>query len=251
MVPACIACGYDLAGLPRDSQCPECGLSVERSYAPDLLENRSTEFLMNLRSGLTLVLAGVFASIATVALLLVASILAGLYAPANADVVAIVSQVLELGIAFLILFGWWRITAPDPGRVGRGLDVRPRQVLRAAVIVQVVMSLVQLVLLPFWTQTYNMANPVDLVYLAAQWGHGIAWCTQFFASMLYIKWLARRIPDPKLEADAKRFMWLGPLLYILLGCILIGVIVALVLYIMMLLTLRGHLTAILRRYGEI
>lgn len=259
MVPACIGCGYDLAGLPREGLCPECGAPVAQAYAPDLLENRSVGYLLQLRSGLTMVVTGILCNIG---LMLIAvaigaasrfgSSLPGGAASAWGTSVQLITQLLGLGLSVLVLLGWWKITTPDPSRIGAGLDVKPRQIIRVAVVVQVATSLVGL--LPIAAE---MGSPPAAIPLAfATMGIGLvgtaAWITQFFAAMLYLQWLARRVPDDKLHADTKRFMWLGPLLYVV-GCVLLGLgpIVALVLYLLMLFTLRKHLTLILARLGAI
>ena len=254
MVPACINCGYDLAGLPRDGLCPECGTLVAQSYAPDLLENRSVEFLTQLHSGLRIVLVGLLCQVGITVLSIGIAIGLAFMSSSGAQLAfSIVVQLLTMLVSLAILFGWWRITAPDPGRIGGGLDVKPRQVVRIAVVVQLAAALIALALQPFvgTSNTIDFTKPLDVMYGAVGLVSLAAWCTQFFASMLYVRWLARRIPDSKLEADAKRFMWLGPLLYILLACVLVGPIVALVMYWLMLNSLRQHITAILSRLGAI
>ena len=74
----------------------------------------------------------------------------------------------------------------------------------------------------------------------------VAWVAQFFAAMLYVRWLARRVPDQKLHNRAKRFMWLGPLLQTV-GLLLIGLgpLIALVMYWNMLDVMRKHIKRIL------
>jgi hypothetical protein len=74
----------------------------------------------------------------------------------------------------------------------------------------------------------------------------VAMAVHFFASMLYLRWLAPRFPDWKLFKDAKRFMWLGPLLYTVgtIACGL-GPLAALILYCIMFSTVRRRLKIIM------
>ena len=252
MVPHCIRCGYDLAGLSRDHTCPECGTAVEQSYAPDLIENRSLEFLTSLHSGLKLVFFGIIAMICMTVLGILASILLALSSLGGMTALDLAISILNTVISLVILLGWWRITTPDPGRVSGGLDVRPRRIIRFTLCVQLAASALFLALEPFVnSNNLTTANPLDAVYMGVGLVSLIAWGVQFFAAMLYIRWLARRVPDYKLEADAKRFMWLGPVLYIPGSCILVGPLIALVMYLVMLNTLRRHVFNTLSRLGAI
>ena len=258
MVPACINCGYDLAGLPRAGLCPECGTLVAQSYAPDLLENRSVEFLLQLRTGLTMVVTGILCSVGLMLILVAIGIVIDLasqpsgVAPAWDGSAQLVGQFLGLGFSVLVLLGWWKVTTPDPSRTGVGLDVRPRQVIRIAVVLQVTGESVGLIASALLSLSPESRMALEIGAITVSLIGGIAWIVQFFAAMLYLQWLARRVPDTKLYNDAKRFMWLGPLLYVV-GCFLLGLgpIVALVLYLIMLFTLRKHLTLILCRLGAV
>lgn len=88
--------------------------------------------------------------------------------------------------------------------------------------------------------------PVMLVSGAASLLSGVAWITQFFAAMLYVRWLARRVPDGRLHDKAKRFMWLGPVLYTVgIVLLMLGPLIALVMYWNMLDKLRKHIKAML------
>lgn len=253
MVPNCIGCGYDLAGLARDGRCPECGTPVERSYAPDMLENRSLEFLNSLHSGLRIVFFGMIGIICLTAVSVAAVITAQILSPGALAAIQLVATILTTALSLVILLGWWRITTPDPARVGGGLDVRPRQVLRVTLIAGLAVSVCMLALQPFVRpEQLDVTTATGALYAVLQLLSLVAWGVQFFAAMLYFRWLARRIPDPKLESDAKRFMWLGPVLFIVFYlCLLIGPLVALVLYMIMLNTLRKHVEAILIRLGAI
>jgi hypothetical protein len=53
----------------------------------------------------------------------------------------------------------------------------------------------------------------------------------FFSSMLYLQWLAPRLPDERVRRRSRLFMWLIPVL-VTVGalCFYIGPLVALVLY---------------------
>jgi len=258
MIPACVACGYDLAGLPREGQCPECGTSVALSYAPDLLENRSIDFLVQLRSGLGFVVLGILLQIllAVGVFVMVLVFMTGVSSRGSSIAwysgMDLLMQVLGFGLSLLVLFGWWRITTPDPARVGTDLDVKPRQVIRIAVVLQAIAALASLIADAIVLSAPTLATGIADVATALDWVSGLAWIVQFFAAMLYIQWLARRIPDTKLHTDARRFMWLGPVLYTVGAlCIGLGPLVALTLYLIMLFVLRRHLTTILLRLGAL
>jgi hypothetical protein len=83
-----------------------------------------------------------------------------------------------------------------------------------------------------------MALAMNLVALVAS-------VAQFFAAMLYIKWLATRLPSPRAEKRAKLMLWLGPVLYTG-GLLLVGLgpLIALIMYYNLLEWVRKDLKAI-------
>ncbi len=250
--PMCIICGYDSQGLPRSGKCPECGTPVEQSYLPDLLANRSPAYLRQLRSGLSWVLNGILAYF----ILLIGGIFVGIIAAAMAGGVAggaVTANTVQLSLQFLgiacamaIFFGWWRLTTPDPGKMDSQFDLKSRQVIRVTVIVQAAASLITFAVSAVAFGAPNLSMPLMMVSGAVGLASGVAWITQFFAAMLYVRWLARRVPDRKLHDKAKRFMWLGPLLYTV-GIVLLGLgpLIALVMYWNMLDKLRKHIKTML------
>lgn len=245
--PLCIICGYDLQGLPRAGKCPECGTPVEQSYLPDLLANRSPAYLAQLRSGLSWVLNGILASV----ILMVGGVFVGLGAvfalgAASMGTIQLLLQFLGVAVSAGILFGWWRLTTPDPGKLDSQFDLKSRQVIRVAVIVQAAAAVVQLALGVGINSAPAASMLLVMVAGAASVISGVAWIVQFFAAMLYVRWLARRVPDGTLHDKAKRFMWLGPVLYTV-GAVLLmlGPLIALVMYWNMLDKLRKHIKTML------
>lgn len=242
----CVRCGYDLANLPREGVCPECGTPIEKSYLPDLLQNRSPEYLTQLRSGLSLVLNGilVMVSVTIVSIGVAFAMISWLN-----TVVAIVMVACTL----VILFGWWRLTTPDPGYAAPQFDRTSRRVIRVAVVVQAAASLANVGLgqlggmTSFTPGAAPVIQPTMLAFAIVVWvASTAAMIAQFFAAMLYVRWLALRVPDQKLHDKARQFMWLGPVLYIVgFACLLLGPLIALIMYWNMLDKLRKHIRLIL------
>ena len=73
----------------------------------------------------------------------------------------------------------------------------------------------------------------------------LTFIVQFFASLLYIMWLAPRIPSPAIRKRARMYLWLLPVVFIG-GCVLLflGPIVATVLYFLLLNSVRLALRTI-------
>ena len=253
LIPNCIVCGYDLAGLPVEGTCPECGTAIERSYRPDRLANRSTEYLEQLRTGLSFVLNAILGSIifrivsilGTIALRVSgSSILSG-------NALAMLSQIVSLLLSFAMLYGWWKITTPDAQAHSSDLDSKPRQILRASVIILACIYTLRM-FLSFGAPgsagfiTNGFGSNIGIVLIAIGLVRTVAWIAKFFAAMLYVRWLASLVPDDNLASKAKQFMWLGPLLYTVGAlCIGLGPLVALILYWNILYYLKKHIVRII------
>jgi len=258
LIPNCIICGYDLAGLPVEGTCPECGTAIERSYRPDRLENRSTAYLEQLRTGLSFVLNAILGSV----IFMVVSILSILWSTAmslrgsfilSGNAFAILSQIVSLLFSFAMLYGWWKITTPDVQTHSSDLDSKPRQILRASVIILACIYTLRMLLsfgVPgsarFGANAFGSHAGIVLIAIGIWFVPKAAWIAKFFAAMLYVRWLASLVPDDDLATKAKRFMWLGPLLYTVGSlCIGIGPLIALILYWNILYSLKKHIVRII------
>ncbi|MBL8757900.1 MAG: hypothetical protein JNK35_05665 [Phycisphaerae bacterium] len=261
----CNGCGYALVGLPVDGVCPECGRSVAASLAGDDLRFAPPEYLRSLERGarwvqwsLVLKVLTIIAGIA-LGIALMAAGVAG-----QRWISTVVTGGLGLGAAAASALGWWWLSAPDPSRRAGDKGESPRRLVRVTLVLVVVGSLassagevVQSVMGPVpvfgpggtirggggggtgagttATATTLGVGVVGLALGALALVGNLAWIVQYFAAMTYLAWLAPRIPDEQAVRDAKRLMWLGPVLYVLLACVLmIGPLIATVMYFVLL-----------------
>jgi hypothetical protein len=146
-----------------------------------------------------------------------------------------------LPMTALLLLGWWFFSAPDPAILGAEKGQKPRLIIRITVAIMAALSAADLAI--------KAAAPPGLSGQLAEAGAalvvGAAGVAQFFASVLYVRWLAPRIPDLALYEKAQKYLWLLPLIYILGAiCFGLGPLIATVMYLLMLNTVRIRLRAI-------
>jgi len=253
----CLACGYDLKGLASTANCPECNAPVIRSLRGNLLRYASLQYLKTLRQG-TLIIEFSFL---TSVLMTVVGIIIGILASIGTDFsglislrrpIEVLSSAAEAIAALIGLLGWWIFSSPDPGLVGEDTGTNARRILRVALIGAAIVALgkASLMFVPDFanalrsvtspanpgtaggTTTIQMGtvsipinNAIPLWAIILAVGGGILGLgliiTRFFASMLYLRGIVRRMPDPEFEGHVKRFTWMGPLLYTV-GLILCG-----------------------------
>jgi hypothetical protein len=134
-------------------------------------------------------------------------------------------------------------SAPDPAILGAERGQTPRTIIRISVAIMAALSVADLVL----NSITISGTSGDLLSAGAALVIGIAGVVQFFASVLYVRWLAPRIPDVALYEKARKYLWLLPLIYILgMICLGLGPLIALVMYLLMLNSVRVRLQAILQ-----
>ena len=246
----CIRCSYDLYGLPLSGSCPECGLSVERSLRGDLLQFSDDTYRAALLRGVTLIMTGIIVS-------LVFSIIgvAVVIAMPSTNTEAALTLVGIIGTA-ISLVGYYSYSVADPGQLATNKGESPRRLIRIAIVLVAVgvlgqagLTLAAAMTPPAAPNAPGFGVNTGLGGLAAiAWILGLlAGVVQFFAAMMYTKWLAPRIPSAKVFKRAKLLMWLGPVLYVF-GCG-IGQLIALVLYYNMFSWIRKALITI-RDEGE-
>lgn len=237
----CIQCGYELNGLSVDAKCPECGTAINRSIRGDLLEFSSPDYIRKLHTGLILVQRMILLSI----ILGLGGFVLGLIAPilvtSGSLGINLLFQAIGIGAAILSAWGWWQLSEPDPSQLSTNKGETPRKLIRIAIAAQVAATLLANVIGFFVPATSLFAPPAPGTPPAVGLGQVLSICVMianlaayglwFFAAMLYLRWLAARIPNPRAVERASKLRWLGPLLYTVgTLCVGIGPLIALVLY---------------------
>jgi hypothetical protein len=246
----CLQCGYALRGLDTTRNCPECGAPIRNSLMGNLLEFSSKEYVGNLHRGVLLILVATLAQLvlgflAIIALVVLMTITfsPGAAPPFNQATIELWTSVLTLPLTAVILLGWWLFSAPDPAIVGAERGQTPRTIIRITVAIMAALSVADLVV----KSTAMPGMSGDLMSAGAALVIGIAGVVQFFASVLYVRWLAPRIPDVALYEKTRKYMWLLPLIYILgMICLGLGPLIAMVMYLLMLNTVSARLGDILQ-----
>ena len=263
---ACTRCGYNLRGLSATGKCPECGWSVDASLRGGLLAYSGPEYLEALVTGSTVVIwtniANAVLNLGMVAAVFVILALSGA-SPSGAGqggplpgIAAL--QLMEVGatgLGLLVtaasLLGYWLLTSPDPGTAATEQPRAARRVVRGAVIASTGVQLVALVLHLLGPGTFasGAGTPVaPNAFSHAAQAMGVAGTlllvVQFFAMMLYVRWLALRVPTEDLVKQTQIYMWLLPLLAVVGAvCVGIGPLIAWVLYVVLIWRLRRFLRA--------
>lgn len=157
---------------------------------------------------------------------------------------SILVQVGAMVCALIILLGYLKVTELDPTFIGTDKPTGSRNVVRTSAIAQMVLSVAGVLLELVKGGAFDPGLMMFLVGAVSLLSM-IAWAVQFFAMMLYTRWLASRVPDQWIIKRTKTYMWLLPVLTTV-GVILLGLgpIIALVLYWNLLDRMRKHLKSI-------
>lgn len=263
----CARCGYNLRGLTAEGVCPECGAQVARSLKGNLLEFASPEYLRSLYRGATLVIAGsiakivlgIFVTIVLVAVQGISQAAAG--GGIGGRWTEVVPKMVEVFTAGVIACGWWLFSAPDPAMVGGDEGATARKWVRWLIVAEFAFSIGQLmvelipgasaavrsIVSPAGGLNLNLTGVMIAALLVAG-GALLADVGRIIATVAYVRTLAPRVPDGRLAADAKRNLWLLPVLSTV-GVIACGIgpLVSLVLYLVMMSKCRSRLREILAR----
>lgn len=246
---ACRSCGYELRGLPLDGACPECRYSIARSLEGDLLINAPEQYLRRLHSGLRFILNAILAQIIFGVLSIFINVAV---APAGGggNGITFLMQFCGLIISAALAWGYWQFTEPDAALRGMESTSAPRKLIRAAVLIILGFQVLTLVLLLVISLTSILGQTGLMIFgammLLGSLASLVAWAVQFFAMMRYVRWVAERVPDRQIAERTKTYIWLLPVLATVGAIILmLGPLVALVLYWNMLDKLLGRIKAIM------
>lgn len=231
----CLTCGYALFGLDARANCPECGTPVARSLFGLYLRYASPDYIRTLHTGLILIEAALVLFVVftlSPALLALLNAATGRSIPGPSELVAALAGASRSAIG---LAGWYLFTQPDPGLGTRDIATRPRRIVRACVIIQAVAAVIVLVDALAQPHTLAAANPALNIAIkslppVATLLAFAAWAVQFFAAMTLLRLLGYRAENPGLVERARRYQWLVPGVFILGSCVLVGPLIAFVMY---------------------
>ena len=228
----CRHCGYDVSSLPFGGACPECGAEIVEAAA-DLLSHASPAYLNTLSRGLVIVIIALITQAAlklsTVALHVLMPFLAmnGATSPRLFHIVTASTAIADVLVMLLALSGWWLFSQPDPGYTGRNDGSKARTMLRVTLVAAAAFSVVSAAMTILSPIIFNFTGPgvgantntkpnaIALVALILIWllSTGV-WVARFLASILYIRWLARRAGDQRIVSQCRLYIWLLPLIYV-------------------------------------
>ncbi|MCC5821720.1 MAG: hypothetical protein LAT64_00360 [Phycisphaerales bacterium] len=247
----CKQCGYNLSGLDPHGQCPECGLPVERSLTDDRLSNSSLPYLRTLNRGVTLILISILVQLLVGVATTVLSVVAA-FTGQGLVALMILATMLGTVASLATALGWWYFSEPDPGFTGRFDGTTARQVVRVTVLINAGIAIANAVVIlispsSFAQPSMSLGGLAVLSMLFGLVGL-VSWAVSYFASMLYLRWLSPRIPNWWAHRFARTMMWLGPVLYVPGSCLVVGPIAAMVLYLILLNSIRKDLVRILAEH---
>jgi len=239
-----------------DGACPECGTPIAHSLAGNLLRYCPDSYLGTLERGASIIFWASVASVGLTILTVALSILSmslrvqsvGPNAMAGAiGGVEIFSIWAGAALSTLGVFGWFLLSTEQPALEGTDGGSRARRVVRVCIIAYASCSLLAAVLIsiPALTSGLSVGDALAIgVAAIPNFLGGLASAVAFFAEMQYLAWLSPRIPDKDLERRAKQFMWLGPVLFIVGSCVVVGPLIAWILFLRIIWTVRRDLQGV-------
>lgn len=260
----CSVCGYPLYGPPEQTHCPKCATPIleDNSHNPILLEHADLDYLRTLRSGIRIVLIAhavqIFLGIVNmgVAVLRAFAQLSqqtpGSPQPNYMMMPSLTPLDIALSIvgAFAMLFvlvGWWKITTPDPSL--HHADTRPNHRAAARIwttifIAYWIASSIFMYAIMFMNAGSPMSFQYTLLISAPGFVAFLLLIPLYIYVMLYLQWLAFRVPDRSSYKLAKTLVWLAPILATVGYCIAgLGPIAAFILSLILLLKLHKGICA--------
>ena len=233
IINGCIRCEYDLTATDPSSNCPECGVPVVCSIGHSALGPVPTETLRAVHTGFrlvtTLILISIITGIAsTVTLSMVIGRNPELYYPVSA-----VGAIINNGLTFGIVVGWFKLTKPLTGLP----DILDAPDKRSFVRVTLWIYAACLAVTTIWQlipqDPYANDDPsimdivVGIFFLATY----VVMLVVFISNVLYLGWFARLVQNRKMTKRSKHFAWSGPVIAILgLPLLFIGPLITLILY---------------------
>lgn len=185
----CKRCGYNLRTMMPDGRCPECATAVGQAMHGDYLKFADPTWVQKLASGINWIIAG------TIIATLAGGLIGVWFARSGTQPSLISLFVTPLG--FIALFGYWRVTSPDPSGFGEKGNVSARILTRYGVVFTHIANPLIMLAVTSVPQAFFLFSPISSVM-------GIV---VTIATYLYARQLALRIPDTALARGFRITMW--------------------------------------------
>lgn len=215
----CVRCSYDLCGLAFDGQCPECGESIARSLAGDLLRGCSPEYLRTLCIGLRLISIGLCLTILVTLATVINDIL-----DLGVREIDLTIHALSFLVDCVLLLGYWKYTALEPARAAIEQPTDARRIIRMTVVISfvtVTSTAMLRIFRPQDIQLNGVRTPAEVGVAIAGILVFLIWLVQFFALISYTSRIAARVPDAELVKRIRLYRWIIPAIFVG-GMILVG-----------------------------
>lgn len=201
----CVSCGYNLRGLPPGGRCPECATPVAVSLQGDGLRFANRRWLQGIRWGVAALIA---AHLYPLGLSLLFMFGPSLAAPSSTTQIILLFFVCFVYLALQIVgtVGTFLITSRDP-RTMSGSD---RRVLAWAARTAAVVLLVSASLTVVTPARVSGLSAAALILMYSVLS--LASTLSYLGQLVYLRRLARRIPDATLSSWTLAFLLVSPAL---------------------------------------
>lgn len=243
----CVTCGYNLLGQPIRGTCSECGTPVADSLGMNNLATSDARWLGELKGGMTwwlvALLVGVIVTVAAMVVGMVTSMSAAASGGAGATPgtgqptgsplgpqpieMLIFGAFSSLAIGGVMAVAVYKLTVPEPAA---RVHYKSRPLAR--------WTLLPMLALGFITALVALANttPTQIASQIVQLINMILFAIGFPAIMLYLRALAKRMPDESLAKQTLIVLWGMVSSY---GLMLVGMIVMTIVMLSMFLNNSG------------
>lgn len=208
----CRGCGYNLRGLDSGAVCPECSTPVGHSIAGDLLAFANPEWIQRLATGTRLVALGQIASI-VVGILTFLVVMSLAFRATNPQGIMtgkgimVGMGLLATGLAMVIVWGTWMLTAPDPAdgdRVPRWSSQNFARWGILSLVVQTALTWMSRQGLAMASPSFTMGLVLDMI---ATFGLTVISTLAMAAVLSYLRTLAVRMNHLQLAKQTRLVMW--------------------------------------------
>jgi hypothetical protein len=207
----CKRCGYVLAGLPINGDCPECGLAVRTSLMGNQLQHADPKWLGSVYRGQLWVALLTF----------LGGPIWGISLLDSTDIaIVIVAEALMLAKAW----AWWILTTPEPDRPPEHEGISARKATRVLVILATAAGVLRIAFSLLGSP--GQFTPVGLSQLL---GNGLGGtlliasllltATSFFTASRYLRQLALRSFDKELAGFILMGQIFIPAMLLFLTCV--------------------------------